>query len=256
MEGHRIHRGLASVCVVALTAGLAHGQDPSAKSKPPAPGGPPSLDQQLSDELDRELLQDLPPASRPATGKPGGAKPAGPPAKPASDLDLQLLEQLGDGEDLGQKSPDPLTTISRRMRAVEARMSRHDTAETTQRLQQQIVADLALLIEQAQKQCSGGQGNKSGKPKPGSKPGSGKKGGTGENVATNRQIKEGPEAPEQIAKTKAEFEALKALPKDLWGHLPPRLREQIRSGLAEQFLPKYQQLIEAYYRRLAEERSE
>ena len=250
MKRSVIRYGLVLVCLAALTAGGVLSQDPSAKSKPP------SLDQQLSDELDRELLQDLPPASRPSAAKPDGMKPAGPPAKPASDLDLQLLEQLGDGEDLGQKSLDLLTTISRRMRAVEGRMSQQDTAETTQRLQQQIVADLALLIEQAQKECSGGQGKKSGTPKPGSKPGSSKKGGTGENAAANQQAKDARTAGEENAKTKAEFEALRALPKDLWGHLPPKLREQLRSGLAEQFLPKYEQLIEAYYRRLAEERSE
>jgi hypothetical protein len=39
---------------------------------------------------------------------------------------------------------------------------------------------------------------------------------------------------------------------DKWGHLPERWQRQMASGAAEQFLPEYQDLIEAYYRRLAE----
>jgi hypothetical protein len=42
--------------------------------------------------------------------------------------------------------------------------------------------------------------------------------------------------------------------KRVWGHLPPRLREQLSSGMAEEFLPKYEKLIEEYYQRLVEER--
>jgi len=49
------------------------------------------------------------------------------------------------------------------------------------------------------------------------------------------------------------------IPQDLlsriWGHLPDKLRDQMQASLSEQFLPKYEQLIEDYYRRLAEDRS-
>ena len=38
-----------------------------------------------------------------------------------------------------------------------------------------------------------------------------------------------------------------------WGHLPAKLREQMQSSLKEQFLPKYERVIEDYYRRLAED---
>ena len=79
------------------------------------------------------------------------------------------------------------------MRTVEERISQKDTAEATQRLQQQIVSDLALLIEQAKKQCSGGQCNKPGAAKPGGKPGGNKKGGTGDNAGTQRSAKDSTE---------------------------------------------------------------
>ncbi len=46
-----------------------------------------------------------------------------------------------------------------------------------------------------------------------------------------------------------------SLPSQAWGELPPQLREQLRSLAPEKFLPGYEALIEAYYRRLAEKRS-
>ena len=239
----------ASIC--AMAADPAGG---SVQGKPAATA--PTLDQRLSDELDRELLQDLPGAAR-SEGQPAGVrKPAEKSRGRESDLDRQLLDQLREGEDLGEKSPDPFLTVSRRMRTVEERISQKDTAEATQRLQQQIVSDLALLIEQAKKQCSGGQCNKPGAAKPGGKPGGNKKGGTGDNAGTQRSAKDSTERLGKSAATVAELEAMKTMFKEVWGQLPPKLREQMQSGLAEQFLPKYETLIEAYYKRLAEDRIE
>jgi hypothetical protein len=43
--------------------------------------------------------------------------------------------------------------------------------------------------------------------------------------------------------------------KQIWGHLPPKIRDQMQSALIEDFLPKYERLIEEYYSRLAEEES-
>ena len=41
--------------------------------------------------------------------------------------------------------------------------------------------------------------------------------------------------------------------KDVWGQLPAREREQMLQSPPEQFLPKYELLLEKYYKRLAEE---
>ena len=41
--------------------------------------------------------------------------------------------------------------------------------------------------------------------------------------------------------------------KDTWGHLPPRDREQMLQNTPDKFLPKYELLIEQYYKRLAED---
>ena len=38
-----------------------------------------------------------------------------------------------------------------------------------------------------------------------------------------------------------------------WGHLPERVRQQLQSAAIERFLPKYEDLIEQFYQRLAED---
>jgi hypothetical protein len=126
--------------------------------------------------------------------------------KPASDLDKELLEGLGedlldglpdlgpakkpeqpktngdqpgppkgsdieglDGEDIGQpgESTDPLTRIGQQMRKVESRIAQHDTSDNTQQLQDEIITGLEKLIEQAKQQQNSPQ-NSSSKKKPGS----------------------------------------------------------------------------------------
>ncbi len=248
---------LIAALLVAAASSCALATDSAGGNVPAKPAAKtPTLDQRLGDELDRELLQDLP-ASSPSEGQPAGVQqPSEKPRGSASDLNRQLLDQLREGEDLGEKSPDPFLTVSRRMRTVEERISQKDTAEATQRLQRQIVSDLALLVEQAKQQCSGGPCNNPGAAKPGGKPGGSKKGGTGDNAGTKRSAKESTERIGKSAVAEAELAALKTMLKEVWGQLPPKLREQMQSGMAEQFLPQYETLIEAYYKRLAEDRSE
>lgn len=43
---------------------------------------------------------------------------------------------------------------------------------------------------------------------------------------------------------------------ELWGQLPPQVQERLKQGLTERTLPQYEPMIEAYYRRLAEESGE
>jgi hypothetical protein len=38
--------------------------------------------------------------------------------------------------------------------------------------------------------------------------------------------------------------------KDVWGHLPPHLRQQMEQSANEEFLPKYELEIAEYYRSL------
>jgi hypothetical protein len=238
-----------------------------AAAQPPKPDGQPpphensaaddsSLDQRLLDSLDDDLLEGLDIAA-PRSADPQQGTDTNDSARDlGSDLDRQLLEQLGEGEDIGEEPENPFVSIGRRMRTAEELIRRRITSERTQRLQDQIVADLERLIEQLNKQCQSGQRNSSGSPKPAGKPGGQSQAGSGENQGGNRPAKESTDRVGVASTDEAEMERMRQMLKRVWGHLPPKVREQMSSGTIEEFLPKYEQLIEDYFSRLAKEERE
>ena len=165
--------------------------------------------------------------------------------------DLEPLDQLGHGEDIGREEPNPLRLIGRQMRTAEQLISRRDPARS-HRVQGDIIADLERLIEQLRDQqhdsargmaeslaaedaengAAAGVGDAQGIEHPGDENGV-----------------EGDETDTRHVQRARILETLD----QIWGHLPERVREQMHSGLAEEFLPQYELLIEAYYQRLAEE---
>lgn len=180
-------------------------------------------------------------------------------------LDAELLEGLEtpapppveiDGEDLGA-AEDPLVRMVGQMRTVETSLRDARLGPPTQRLQQEIIADLDKLIAQQQKQCQGGapkpggsQSPKPGQPKPGEpRPGPPKPGSpsqkVGQQAASDSQDETRPGKDGE-----AELVAPQDLLKHVWGHLPPRLRERMLQNPNEKFLPKYEREIEAYFRQL------
>lgn len=56
------------------------------------------------------------------------------------------------------------------------------------------------------------------------------------------------EAAMRLAQQKALLE------QNIWGHLPPALRDELLSGYADRMLPGYEDLIQNYYQRLAKPR--
>jgi hypothetical protein len=234
-----------------LAPGL--GADAPRPDSPPASSAP-TLDELLLDDLGGPTAQ---------SGGSVGAPAAAPQRTPAdessaaeAELDRRLRAQQPPGEDLGAAAEDPYRLIGKQMRQAEALIAQGETAEKTQQVQQQIVEDLARLIETMKQQCAGGACDKpgQGKPSPG-KPSSGSKTGSGENQGTNKPAKDSNPRVGPAAADQAELDRLQAMLKRVWGHLPPRLREQLQSGLGEEFLPKYEKLIEEYYQRLVEERN-
>jgi hypothetical protein len=198
----------------------------AADEPPKPPARPSSLDQQLLDGLDRELLQ----------GLPAGAKPAADAGKPAASGAAPVT------------SDNPLAVIAERMRQVESRLAKQDTSPETQAVQKQIQAELTQLLEQARRQQGSGQ-NKPGGPGSGNKPA-----GAGSGNPTPAPPRESTNRIEQGNKEAVETTDVKDLLRRIWGELPEKLRDQMQASLSEQFLPKYERLIEEYYKRLAEER--
>ena len=57
------------------------------------------------------------------------------------------------------------------------------------------------------------------------------------------------------AQQKAAEEARRrAVANDVWGHLPPNVREALQKSFNERYLPKYEDLVRRYYESLAEKR--
>jgi hypothetical protein len=139
---------------------------------------------------------------------------------------------------------NPLAIVSERMREVQRRIAGRDTSETTQTVQKQIEADLAALIEQAKQQCGACKNPGSGQGQ--------QAGNTGGNP-TPAPPRDSTNRVEQGTNEAVETADVKDVLRRFWGHLPDKIRDQMQSSLSEEFLPKYERVIEDYYRRLAED---
>jgi hypothetical protein len=186
------------------------------------------------------------PADGPAPNPPDRPRPDELSGK-AKDLD-EHLERLtgrvkkkkpGEGEGQGQGGGEdsPLGEVIKRMREVEQRLGKPDTGEETRQKQAEIVKNLEQLIEKARsssqsKQRSrmlSQQGQKPGSQQPGQTPGANPGG------APNTK----PARPE------TKHAAVGG--KDVWGHLPDELRQEMDNVSREVMLPSREELIRLYY---------
>lgn len=153
-----------------------------------------------------------------------------------------LLRELR-GEGMG-----PLLELAKRMETIERLIRRTKTGKGTQKRQEQVVVAIDKLIElmREKEKKGGGSCDKPGKPKPGQckKPGDPKgqkKGGAKESKLAPGETKEGDLA-----------EAPRRADQDAWSELKPKERERAAQFLKERFPSRYRELIERYYRGVAE----
>jgi hypothetical protein len=200
--------------------------------------------------LDQQLLDDLKPA-------PAKTRTAEKPADPKTDksatkdkLDEALKRDLG-GEDIGQekKEEHPLQKLGREMLEVKQRIAAKDTAAGTQQKQKEIAEEIAKLIEQAQKKPQGNKSQNGNQNKQGS---GSTQSGADSGSAQSKPGQESTQRLEQSEQTQTQMNEMKEALRRIWGHLPEKEREEMIGSLGEQFLPKYERLIEAFYKRLAE----
>ena len=229
----------------------------------------------MLEDLDNELLEgvkDLPGQKTPPrkpSGKPSAGDDAAGDAASGAEGDRPDADAPAAGsadEEMTDAATDsgeePLIHIGQQMRKVEKLIDREDQAETAERMQDGILSDLAKLIkqieEQSQSQSSSSSKCQNPQDQPSSreqvkqpKPSSG-------NSGSQASQKPARESTDRVGKNdvqKPDADAVKGLLKDAWGQLPPHAREQMLQSPPEQFLPKYELLIEKYYKRLADQQS-
>jgi hypothetical protein len=199
------------------------------------------LNERSTDDLDRELF-----------GEKKKTQPADRAGQGGDRLPEQLRRELGAAAVM--ECDNPLLDIARRMLDVQSRIAGADGGEQVQGEQKKIIADLDKLIEEAKKSCNGSgscanpkqsssRTPSSAAKKPGSKPG---------NKPSNKPAQQSSQRPPDKKAAKPDPAEMRNLIKDLWGELPPGVREQMMQNPTEQFVPQYESMIEEYYRRLAE----
>ena len=234
--------GLLLICVTPTVA-IAW-QAPAASAKEPGKQGKDD-NKPRPGLFEEELFQGL--DKLPAIPKSTSRQQKPPKAERGPAIDAQRQRRLTQGEDLGQRPGDSWSRIGDSMRNVEGRIAAGDLGKETQQLQKMIVQDLAGLMKQFRQQAS----DSSFRPGMGAaSSASSQAGDNQQNPATDSTQRIGPDTGSQV-----ESEEVQMMMEELWGHLPARLQAQLRGAAVDQFLPKYERLLEQFYRRLAEQES-
>jgi hypothetical protein len=134
----------------------------------------------------------------------------------------------------------PLADAIKKMDEVEQRLRKSDTGETTRKTEGEIVKQLDTILEQLRRASSQSQGRRTIRQvrqagNPGNDPNQqGQQGNTGTGVGPSKPLRPNPKSV--IANNK-----------DVWGDLPPALREEMNNVFREEMLPAKRQMIERYY---------
>jgi hypothetical protein len=186
---------------------------------------------------------------------------AGPEKKP---------EDAAAARGFGASAANPVTPIVKQMKAAETRLKGGDTGPDTRGIQAQVVRDLDKLIEAASRQQSQPSHGMQKSPGGGKSPREGEDGSPQQQGQGSQQDKgDGPTAtaggsppnrrgglrtPRAVA-AKSSRTGDRTLVREVWGHLPPAVRERVRVDFSETVLPAYDDLVRRYFEALLEEPS-
>ncbi len=213
-------------------------KDATAKPAPAKPGGP-SLDDLLGLPSDGG-------AKEGAAGGAGGADP-----------DRAELDRLLTGQEIAEAFEQAVTL----MNDASTRLNeKQDAGIGTQRVQEDIIRKLDLVLDQLQQQqqqssSSSSSSRRRQQQQQQNVPGRSQQ-------AQQSQQNQGQQASDNRSEAMAPGRQDGALNPQLesarasWGALPERVRELLLQGSSDRFSSKYQAMTEAYYRKLAEERKE
>lgn len=210
--------------------------------------------------------------------------------EPKKSLDDKLLEKLAptnlpDAEKKpSPNQPDELDRTVQSMRKVGEQLAKKEVSDDTVKLQKSIIDDIDALIEklkqppppkpkdqdqnqdqqnsdQNQKQNQQQQRNQQQQKqnKEGESQQQQQQSGKGDGSANGRQqqpSKSSESTDKELQRKQderaAEMARRRALINEVWGHLPPNVREKLLNVGSEKLLPQYEDLIRKYYESLAE----
>ncbi|GIW78707.1 MAG: hypothetical protein KatS3mg105_0514 [Gemmatales bacterium] len=165
----------------------------------------------------------------------------------------------------GEAPEETLKRIAQNMRRSEKRLEQKLVDEGTRQVQRDILKDLDDLIaqkrqqQQQQRQQAGSRGGQSGNDQ-----------SSRRSTSTGDQQKGTKHAPGQRSsqattrsngnnggdgrgnKADQNSNKLADVYKDIWGHLPEKMRQEMDAYSREQFMMKYRDLLKQYYKTLAE----
>ena len=195
-----------------------------------------------------------------------------------------------DPDELEREVQETINRLSKNFRTVEDKLQKKEPGDGTQKVQKDIIEDLDKLIEQTkqqeeqmqkeqsqekQQQQGQKQGQKSGQSKR-QKMMQAQKNRQQRNRSAQRQPRPGqqqgqlsrqqgqPQQPgedpqgngnpmgEREGSRREAAPKVADLYKDIWGHLPETLRQEMTQYTREQFMPKYNELLKQYYATIAE----
>lgn len=218
-------------------------------------------------------------------------KEAKPTAEPSllDKLSKELFKELDDdpaaaGKPKPEAKEDKFDRVAKGMRSASDKLDGRQTGNETTKIQEQVIKDLDDLIRQLQNPPpngggggGGGSSSNSGGGSSSSSQGSGSsqqrranQGGKGQSPGgASRQQPQGDtqeqggqdrknaqgsdERTDAERKAAAEAARKQKLEMDVWGHLPPHLRDQLLNTYGERMLPKYEQLVKQFYEALSEQ---
>lgn len=161
---------------------------------------------------------------------------------------------------------NPLQETIAQMRAAQARLATGDAGEQTRAIQQKIVEQLGELIRQAQQPPpenapASSQSAAENRPQPADqsqgKPEDPQQEAAPAPQPRHTQDKPNPEESSELHRqprdSTVQLVPRERLLNDIWGHLPPAVRDRLLNVYSEQYLPQYEDLVRRYFEVLAEQ---
>jgi hypothetical protein len=212
--------------------------------------------------LKKKVKPDQPPAAEKKQESPP-RKIEEPAKKPGEGKD----EPEVDPKELEEKIKELMDRVGKNMREADDRLARKDTGDATQQVERDIVKDLDELIEQTKRQQQQQQQQQSQSQGGGSQSAEQQRQQRRQQARATRQRRRqmgqrqnAMNQPDQQTGnnaqggngTRGEMSKIADLYKDIWGHLPETMRQEMNQYSREQFMAKYHELLKQYYSTIAE----